>query len=282
MKAFLAALGAALVLTGLLVDDAEARRLGGARSFGMQRDSATLRRDATPPAPAQQQAAPAQQAAPTPGAAPATQPRRSWLGPLAGLAAGLGLGALFASGFGGFLLVALVLAIAALFLMRLVRRPAAEGNRMAYAGPDRVEPAIPPAPLTLPGGGPASPAIPAGFDTEAFLRQAKLNFARLQAANDAGNLEALKEFTTPEVFAELKLQLDERGGGAQQTDVVNLEAELLEVGTEGKRHVASVRFYGSLREDPHTPPQPFDEVWNLTKPVDGSRGWVVAGIQQVQ
>jgi hypothetical protein len=100
-----------------------------------------------------------------------------------------------------------------------------------------------------------------------------LNFVRLQAANDAGNLEDIREFVAPELFAEIKLQLDERGKAIQQTDVVTLNAELLEVVTEPTRHIASVRFSGMIREEAGAPAAPFDEVWNLSKALEGSKGW---------
>lgn len=127
----------------------------------------------------------------------------------------------------------------------------------------------------------AAGSIPAGFDAEGFLRQAKLNFVRLQAAHDAGDIEDIRNFTTPEVFAEIRLQLDEHGGTAQRTEVVALEAELLEVVEEFRQYIASVRFRGSIREQAGAAAEAFDEIWHLTKPVDGSRGWVIAGIQQV-
>jgi predicted lipid-binding transport protein (Tim44 family) len=123
--------------------------------------------------------------------------------------------------------------------------------------------------------------VPAGFDAEGFARQAKLNFICLQAANDSGNLDDLREFTTPEVFAELKMQLAERGNAEQRTDVVELNAEVVEVAEEAGRYVVSVRFNGLLREEAGGPPSHFDEIWHLTKPVAGGSGWVVAGIQQV-
>ena len=62
---------------------------------------------------------------------------------------------------------------------------------------------------------------------------------------------------------------------------MKLDAELLEVVTEASRYVASVRFSGQLREEADAMPGPFAEVWHLVKPLDGSRGWNVAGIQQV-
>jgi predicted lipid-binding transport protein (Tim44 family) len=94
-------------------------------------------------------------------------------------------------------------------------------------------------------------------------------------------MDDIRQFTTPEMFAEIKLQYQERGSRAQETDVMQLNAELLEVVTEDSRHIASVRFSGQLREEAHAAPEAFSEVWHLVKPADGSRGWNVAGIQQV-
>jgi predicted lipid-binding transport protein (Tim44 family) len=287
MKQFLMLVLALFVTTGLGIAEAEAKRLGGGKSFGMQRDN-VMRRDAAPAAPA----APTTQAAPTrPGAAPgAPQPSgmSRWLGPIAGLAAGLGLAALashlgLGEEFATFLLLAL-LAVGAVFLFRMLRRPKTQPAGLQYAG-SGLGGGTPAAPRPLmPAGGaaPASPnaaAVPAGFDVEGFLRNAKVNFLRLQAANDAGNVEDIREFTTPEMFAELRLDLQDRAGAKQQTDVVTLEADLLDVSEEGDRYFASVRFHGSIREAESAQPEAFDEVWHLSKPVKGG-GWVIAGIQQ--
>lgn len=275
MKNVLIAFLAAFIGLGLGVADAEAKRLGGGKSFGMQR-SAPVQAPAKPAAPPA--AAPAQ---------PATQPAATggsrWLGPLAGLAAGLGLAALFshlglAEELATVVLVLLLLAAVLLLFRLLSRRSAPPQRSLAYAEAGRAAPLQFEAPAAA--GGAASIRLPAGFDAEAFLRQAKLNFIRLQAAHDRGDLEDLRNFTTPEVFAEIRLQMAERGAAPQQTDVVTLDAELLELVEEGRQYVASVRFSGLIRETADAAPQPFDEVWHLTKPVDGSRGWVVAGIQQ--
>src|SRR5436305_250230 len=69
--------------------------------------------------------------------------------------------------------------------------------------------------------------------------------------------------------------------GAPQTDVVALNADLLELATEQNQYWASVRFSGTVRETPGTQPVGFEEVWNLVKPADGSSGWLLAGIQQM-
>ncbi len=266
----------AFVAAGLTIGEAEARRMGGGGSFGMQRQSIA-------PKPA-----PTRQAAPAQGAPAQAAPQRSWMGPIAGLAAGLGLAALMShlglgAEFANILMIAL-LVMAAMFVFRLLARKQAQSQSspMQYAGVGRHD-APPQTPQSFGGAGAAasSASIPADFDAEAFLRVAKLNFVRLQAANDEGNLDDIREFVSPEVFAEIKMQMEERGQAPQRTDVVTLNAELLEVVTEGNRHIASVHFSGMIRESEGAAAEPFGEVWHLTKPTDGSKGWSVAGIQQI-
>ncbi|HEV7616982.1 MAG TPA: Tim44-like domain-containing protein, partial [Burkholderiaceae bacterium] len=121
----------------------------------------------------------------------------------------------------------------------------------------------------------------ADFDVPGFLRNAKTYFIRLQAAWDRGDINDIREFTTPEMFAELKMQLQERGATANHTDVVSLDAELLGIEVVGDQYLASVKFSGLIKESENAPAEPFAEVWNLTKPVSGKGGWTLAGIQQL-
>jgi predicted lipid-binding transport protein (Tim44 family) len=50
----------------------------------------------------------------------------------------------------------------------------------------------------------------------------------------------IREFTTPEVFAELKMQITERGAQTDYTDVVSIDAELLGIETSATEYLASV------------------------------------------
>ncbi|TWG83905.1 putative lipid-binding transport protein (Tim44 family) [Cupriavidus gilardii J11] len=308
-----------------LVFDAEAKRMGGSRSFGKQSSSVTQQRQQAPQqqTPTQQQQ-PAQQAAPATagaGAAAAAAPRRNWGGILGGIAAGLGIGWLLSHlGLGGaaltflsnLILIALIAAVA-IWLIRKFRggakrpQPAYAGAGAAAGGTglgrteigsglDRSREPMLRQPLSEPradAGSAAQPVmtsepaaqpqpfgVPADFDTDAFLRNAKVYFVRLQAAWDAGNLNDIREFTTPEMFAEIKMDLDERGSEANKTDVVTLDAALLGIESSDTQHLASVRFSGMIREAEGAAAQPFAEVWNLAKPVSGAGGWVLAGIQQ--
>lgn len=294
MKHLLISLVVALFTLGGVVPDAEARRLGGGGSSGMQRQM-------TPQQPPRQPATTQQnlnrQQTQQPAAAGAATPQRSWLGPVAGLAAGLGLAALFSHlGLGeelASLLLIGLLVFAAVMLFRMLsrRNAAAHGaNRMQYATATstatdytRTTPSAPPATVADTAGSAQSPndSGRADFDAEAFVRQAKVHFIRLQAANDEGNLADLREFTSPEMFAELRMQIGDRGPAPQRTDVVELNAEVVELAEEDSRYIVSVRFAGLIREEADAAPAPFDEVWHLTKDKHGERGWVVAGIQQI-
>ena len=123
--------------------------------------------------------------------------------------------------------------------------------------------------------------IPADFDAAGFERNAKVNFIRLQAANDAGDLDDIRLFTTPEMFAELKLEIAERGTATQKTEVVSIHAEVIEVDEDADRYLVSVRFTGVIRDGTVEPDEVFNEIWHLVKSRQGSSGWVLSGIQQM-
>lgn len=309
MKSLWLALIAVFAALTIGLSDADARRMGGGGSFGKQ---APIQRQATPPqqqspSAATQQNAPQSAAAARPGAAPAAAGNR-WMGPLAGIAAGLGLAALaswlgFGEGLATIMLI-MLLAVATLVVVRMVMarragaqpQPAFAGGRSDFRGhvPEAATPryqqpaaasgvrsAEPVGGAVLAADAAQGPTVPAGFDTAAFLHHAKVYFVRMQAAFDAGNTNDLREFTSPEMFAELKLQIDQRGGEPSTTDVVTLDAELLGVQQDAGDYLASVRFSGLLREAPAPAAEPFEEVWNFARPIDGSSGWVLAGIQQL-
>lgn len=286
MKRFALFITALAVGLTMAVGNAEAARVGGGKSFGMQRQMAPVNKPAATAAPAPSSAT----AAKAPGAAtPAAQPKRSWMGPLAGLAAGLGLAALASHfGFGEELANMLMFALLAFAVMAVVgyflrKRAAGQQATMAGAGAPYNAPSSMYQANDLSGSSVASASnIPANFDADGFIRNAKVGFIRLQAAHDAGDLADIREFTSPEMFAEIRMDLDQRHGAPQKTDIVSLNAEILDVSEEAQRYVVSVRFNGMLREEAEAAPVAIDEIWHLTKPVTGQGGWVLAGIQQVQ
>lgn len=280
MKHLLITLIVALMAIAGVIPEAEAKRLGGSRSFGTQRAAPTQ-----PSTPTQNNIN--RQQSPQPATAAPAARNRSWLGPVAGLAAGLGLAALFSHlGLGeemaSFVMLAL-LAFGGMMLFRMLTRRVGAApalQRSAYAGPAPVD--FTAAASDLRAAAPASAADDelGAFDAAAFVRQAKLQFIRLQAAHDECNLDDIRAFTTPEVFAEISLQTGERGRATQRTDILELDAQVMEVAREGDSFIVSVNFSGLLREGVDHAPEPFSEIWHLTRPVSGGQGWVIAGIQQ--
>jgi len=299
MNKLMLGFAAALLCVAFAATDADAaKRLGGGGNVGAQRNITNAPPAAAPAKPMQQSAAPA-------AAQPAASGMSRWMPLLGGLALGGALGWLMgANGMGGMmvgLLLAGLLMFAAIFVIRMLMQKRGAEPRMQYAGGPQnstyssmgSETVAAPPPSQAAGfdvsaatsaaaaAGGVAANIPAGFDVAGFLRGAKLNYMKLQIANDQGNLDELREFTSDALFEELKKDVQARGGEKQQTDVLALNADLLEVVTEGDKHWASVRFSGTARESPGDAPTGFEEVWNLAKPVSGTQGWQLAGIQQM-
>jgi predicted lipid-binding transport protein (Tim44 family) len=289
--------------------DTEAARVGGGRSSGRQSSSAT---NSAAPA---QKTAPAQQAAPKAAPTPAPSGMSKWLGPLAGLAAGIGIASLLSSMgmggalgsmVGGILMIVLLLGAGYFIYRMLTRNKSAPQQPLGYAGagnttatPEPASTQAQPAQFTGNAGGAAPGSLaatlggastlnaapnlaasrwPADFDAPEFERQAKMNFERLQAANDAGDASTLRDFLTPELYRELEGEMKSAWGAQQKTESVDLHSEVLEVVTEGNLYVVSVRFTGQIRENGVL--SNLNEIWHLEKPVSGGSGWRVSGIQQ--
>jgi predicted lipid-binding transport protein (Tim44 family) len=283
------------------VGHVDAARLGGGKSIG-KAPSAPIQKQATPAQKPVQQAQPA-----APAAAPqAPAPSRfgGMGGLLGGLAAGLGIGYLL-SHFGlgeaaSSLITGLLIAMLAGFaIMFVIRRllpamsgagqnanvPSAGMQRTSVDQAPRQEPAFTPAAHAFAGVGAEPEAfqstLPPGFDERTFLENAKQFFVTLQKAWDQGDLASLAEFTTPEMFSTIQQDLAGRTDSANQTDVVTINARLLGVETADAHYFCSIQFSGMIREQQGAPATDFSEIWNLSKPVEGPGGWVLAGISQL-
>ena len=311
MKKFL--VGMTLAFAALsMVGESIARPMGGGRSIGRQ-SSSVSRMQAPAPAPRPTAAPQAGRPAAPVAGAPVKQPSR-FGGLIGGALLGLGIGALL-SHFGmgaalanmlGTILPVMLLGLAAFFLYRWFRNRNTQGNAPANAFQGFNQNPLPAggtpdigsnlnlakqpaayAPVQQPASSPVEPAphtpwgVPADFDSDSFLRTAKTSFIRMQAAWDKGDVADLSQFTTPEVFAELKMQIQERGAQPEFTDVVSIDAQVLGIETVNNEYLVSVQFNGMIKPAPDALAEPFAEVWNMTKPVNGASGWVLAGIQQL-
>ncbi|MGE0482695.1 MAG: Tim44 domain-containing protein [Gammaproteobacteria bacterium] len=295
--------------------DAEARRLGGGGSFGGKSAFSTpYKRAAAPTRTPRQQQAAQQNVAARQGLAQ----RGGLMGMLGGLAIGGLLGALF---FGGAfenlnLLDFLVFGAIAFMLFKLlgaraartVPRPAGAGGyagtapntggasaggsgfdssewfRRAGATGGEAGPATSSASTALADAefDPAGPAIPADFDAAAFLAGARHAYRDLQQAWDRRDRDTLRALATPSMYRELEERLADLPDD-NRTDVLKVEAELLEVIDLDDVFEATVLFDSLLREERGERPQHVREVWHFTRPRDADRPtWFLDGIQQLE
>ncbi len=275
----------ALICTGLMLSlglqTAEAKRIGGGANFGSQKQSFS-RQATTPTNPV---------SAPTRSAAPASGGASRWLGPLAGLAAGGLLAAMFFGGaFDGlkpmdFIIIALF-ALGAFMLIRALRK-SSQSTASPYArSTEGAMPGQAPQPSSIgsfsnAGSAQATlPNAPAWFNEDSFLQGAKAHFTNLQRAWDANDLKTMQEYFSPELFLELARERARIGDENNVTEVQSLNAQLLDLSREGDSVVASVLFQGMVREN-YGQPEPIAEIWHVRHAADSAQGdWLIVGIQQ--
>ena len=319
MKIWSIILSAAMALSfGLAATSADAARLGGGKSTGKQSSNVTQREATKPASPATPPAAAAPAAAPKKPWGAMLGGLAAGLG-LAWLASSLGLGGAF-SQIIMFALLALVVMVVGGFLYRKFKggaNPAPANSPFAFQGAgnaatpksyspenvgndasarpwERNSMAFDATPQTTGSGsmigsglsGSQSWGVPAGFDAEGFLKACKANFLTLQDAWDKSDINNLRAMMTDDMLSEIKTQLAEReshtGAGINKTDVQMLDAKLLGIEELADVYMASVEFSGMIREDLSSGASPFREVWNMTKPRNGTGGWLVAGVQALQ
>lgn len=251
-----------LLSFGLVVNEASAKRFGGGRSFGIQRSHSSLFSSNK----TQNTSAIGQKFN-----------KNRWGGMLGGLLVGGLLASLFMGhGLTSGLFSWLLLGAAAYFIINFLRRRTQPAMQAAQA-----HPAFNPSPNPFNQSYARSNSNTrqaSNFVADSFLREAKVCFIRLQTAYDQKNLEDIKAFTLPEIYAEIKMQLDERGNTFNKTEVITLNAELLDVSKQSYSTVASVRFTGSIKED-NDPVSALDEIWHFRQ-MDNNKEWLVGGIQQ--
>lgn len=266
------------MVLGTGLDQAEAKRLGGGKSFGSYSKSTTTSSTSS------NYTQPSKTSTATSGA---RSSKMGFLGPLAGLAAGGLLAAMFfGDGFEGFqmfdfILIALVVFI--IFKLMARKRQAAAASAapsgMAYQreaqGQNRAFD------TNLMGGSSAAPAnqVPDWFDAPGFVERAKGHFVHLQKAWDDNDLAEIQDFVTPELYnllaQERKAQVEE-----PNTEVVALQARLGGVNQQGSLAEASVVFSGQIRENSSLPTD-FTETWHLVRDMrQENASWYLQGIQQ--
>ena len=320
-KVLLGGLSALLVLVMLAFayGEADAARIGGGRSFGGRPSMSTPYTKPTPSPTSPASPTMRQQANQATGAAAA--PSRGLFGGMGGMLGGLLAGGLLGSmlfgggmgagGFGGILDILLIAVVAYFGFKFFARRRAASqqmGPREATQGAGPASPTFDsPAgndsvhqrsaqpqtggfdwqALTTPSSAGQTlyndnSRVPSGFDEEEFLRGAKAAYTRLNSSWDKRDFQDISQFTTPAFLSELRRQgIEDSTPG--KTEIMLVNATLLEVSTLGAEEIAQVYFNVLLREDPNQEsPADVREVWHFVRPASGEGSWKLDGIQQVE
>ncbi len=125
-------------------------------------------------------------------------------------------------------------------------------------------------------------ATPAGFDTFAFLDEAKHRYMNLQRAWDARDFAEIRGLTSDKVFAEIQQQLKD-SNEMNHTDVLNLDADLLEIRELNSEFEAVILFDSVIREGANEQANQVSEVWYFVKSKSGFNAqWTLDGIQQLE
>ncbi|RIX98783.1 hypothetical protein D3218_16515 [Aureimonas flava] len=314
----------ALTFSLAAVDYAEARRGGSFGSRGARTyQSAPPTNTAPAAAPVQRSMTSPGTAAPAAGAAAAARPgartgmfgggfggalmRGLVIGGLFGLLMGTGFGGL--AGMLGFLVQALLIGLAIMFLVRMFRRrsesaamaggrPNAGGDRTMFEGLGQRAPQGGQAAGARGYNGPQGAAAPtaAGVDqlriTAADLDIFENRLRTLQDAFSREDYAALREITTPEVASYLSEELAtnaSKGIRVEASDVTLLQGDVAESWKEGSREFATVamrysmvetvrdRETGAIREGGSTPVES-TEVWTFLR--DFKDEWKLSAIQE--
>jgi predicted lipid-binding transport protein (Tim44 family) len=268
----------------LVAGQVEAKRFGGGSSIGKRSAPMSQKQSASP-----QKNATDQKTTNTATAKPS--PMKGILGGLmgglllGGLLSSLGLGAGL-SGFLGTVLTVLLGFFAIRFLMGLFNKPTVatpQGQPISFEQTPQHSTQRVMVDAAKPSNAFAStlanePNALLDFDEPAFLKQMKIYFMQMQAAWDAADAKSIYEFTDPALYAELRVQLQERGETPNFTDVKSLSARLLnhEFLANGVGY-ATVQFDAMIQEDRAAQPQSVAEIWHMSKASDQDT-WRLMGI----
>jgi predicted lipid-binding transport protein (Tim44 family) len=301
-----------LVFAGL--NNAEAKRFGGGGNFGGRSAySAPYQRSAQPTRPANQQQAGNQ----APAANPAFSKRSGLMGMLGGLALGGLLGSMFmGGGFHGInFMDILVFGGIAFLLFKFLAARNASAQRPSFGRPtgstyqdstynyqaqdqapqnnpagfntdilfdkNKKEAILSNPSLEQDANFDSAIVIPKDFDEKNFLNGAKIAYKALQKAWDERDLAEIRGLTTDKVFAEIQDQIN-ASSEENRTDVLKVEAELLEVREIGNEIEAVVLFDSIMREESDAQAGQVREVWTFVKPSNPSQTkWLLDGIQQL-
>lgn len=280
---------ALLMVAVVSVPHAEARKLGGGKSFGKVFKTA--------PAPKQTTT----NTSSVGSNKATTNPTSSKKGLMGGLLGGLLAGGLLAAFFGGAFegiqfMDILIIGLIAYFIFRMMRgtlaakqgsmnqnqhQPAFGGHQRTYEQPN-VHNFEQPQTGGASGFG-AKPEVPhnypPGFDQAAFVNGAREHYRILQGAWNFNQLETIQEYVSESLFEDLK-QERAKLDGDQHTDVMYVDAEIVRADYDANKAQLSLQFSGRYADAVEGIEEDITDIWHLERDLTVPNApWLVVGIQ---
>jgi len=115
-----------------------------------------------------------------------------------------------------------------------------------------------------------------------FVQGAKATFSRLREAWDDRDLEDIRQFTTPDMFARFQ-EWAERNPEPKRTEIMLLNASLMGVRKEEDREVASVSFDALVHSGGGSSPENLRQVWEFVRSTEGEGStWLLDSLEDVE
>lgn len=278
---------ALLMISVIVVPDADAKRFGGGKSFGKSYKTAPAQNNQNTNTLRQQD---------NNKATTATTNRKGGLmgGMLGGLLAGGLLAAFFGGAFEGIQFMdILIIGLIAFVIFKLMRGllGAKQGSmnqhqqQPAYSGVNR-QPNVHNFEQTQETGGFGTHMqsdvphnYPSGFDKVAFVNGAREHYRILQGAWNHNQLETIEEYVSASLFDDLKAERAKLDTDPQ-TDVMYVDAEIVRADYDANKAQLSLQFSGRCRDLGEGIEEDIDDIWHLERDLTVPNApWLIVGIQ---
>ena len=120
---------------------------------------------------------------------------------------------------------------------------------------------------------------PPGFDQAAFINCSREHYRILQGAWNHNQLDTIKEYVSPSLFADLQ-QERAKLEGEQHTDVMYVDAEIVRADHDGSKAQLSIQFSGRYRDAVENVEENIEDIWHLERDLTTENApWLIVGIQ---
>lgn len=121
--------------------------------------------------------------------------------------------------------------------------------------------------------------LPEGFDQQGFIEGSLSHYRTVQASWNNGELETIQEYVSPELFTALSQQRNKLEQ-SPQTEVLELNAEIVRADQAGSSAEISILFRGICKDEIENSQEGIYDIWHLQRDLSTENAdWVIVGIE---